>query len=110
MFSAYAYAISHASMPREVCDGMSGAAPGPDHLELAAGPAPLDRERLERLGQRTRAGFLQAVEKKILRGMVYCGLSLPELLIDVSGIDRDTRDVPPLEWPEVQEYLRRMRS
>jgi hypothetical protein len=56
------------------------------------------------LGRRTRAGFLQRVEQKNRNRVRYCGLSLPELLIDVSDLDDSARD------DAVQQYLRRMQS
>ena len=97
-------------MPREVCDTVAATVRGASHLEVAAGPPPLTCARLAALGRRTRSGFLERIEERIRRGVRYCDLSIPELLIDVSGIDRDARKAPPIDWPEVQEYLRRMRS
>ena len=32
------------------------------------------------------------------------------MLIDVSAIDAGARPQPPIDWPEVQNYLHRMRS
>ena len=110
MFTAYAYAISHASLPRDVCDRMAAAAPGASHLEVAAVPAPLSAERLVKVGHRTRAGFIEKVTTKIRRGRTCGDLRVHELLIDVSDINAGARHEPPIQWPEVQEYLRRMRS
>jgi hypothetical protein len=59
---------------------------------------------LVQLGRRTRAGFLQRVEQKLRNKVRHCGLSLPELLIDVSDLDDSARD------DAVQQYLRLMQS
>ena len=89
---------------------MSAAGHGARHLELAKPPPPLSPERLAAVGRRTRAAFIDKVTVKIERGHTCCDLGLHEMLVDVGGIDKGARPERPIEWPEVQNYLRRMRS
>ena len=89
---------------------MAAAAHGASHLEVAAAPAPLSAERLANVGHRTRAGFIERVTTKITHGSTCGDLRVHEMLIDVTDINAGARHEPPIEWPEVQEYLRRMRS
>ena len=110
MFTAYALALSHAPLPREVSDARGAAGHGASHLEVAEPPPMLSREQLEARGRNCRGAFIRQVAEKIQRGDTCCGLGIHEMLIDVSDIDAGARPQPPIDWPEVQNYLHRMWS
>ena len=109
MFTAYALALSHAPLPREVSDARGAAGHGASHLEVAEPPPMPSREQLEAKGRNCRKAFITQVAEKIQRGDTCCGLGIHEMLIDVSDIDASARPQKPLMWPEVLDYFRRMR-